>query len=96
MESVTKRAKPTAQQRVDSWDRSVKVGAQVTHEKSAVEGRIILHRLCGVCLGPSEDKRKRRPTPTHLQALLYTRKRASRLALFGRDIETMRLALRHN
>lgn len=42
MESVEKKTKPTAQQRVDAWNRSMKVGAEVTYTKSELEGRIVL------------------------------------------------------
>jgi len=42
IESHESQAIPSAQERVDSWNRRVEAGASVIYEKSAVEGRIIL------------------------------------------------------
>ncbi|VWC82056.1 hypothetical protein BLA39750_01275 [Burkholderia lata] len=44
-EQDEKKAKPTAQQQADAWNRSVKVGAEVTYEKSAIEGRVVLRTV---------------------------------------------------
>jgi hypothetical protein len=54
MESLDKKLKPTAQQRVDAWNRSVPVGAEVTYLKSEIEGRIIL-KTAGIAYVCGDD-----------------------------------------